>query len=199
MKHFLVPTTLLLIILLTAFGCGNSDNILAPESDTGNDVTLLSNDEAEVLAKIKSEAAVFAAPKNDKPRNDNAAPSNVQDWFNYDTLDESGGQLSCGPCKLIVPPGALSGPIGLYMAVHTDGVSTIDYSFYPHGHEFLIPATLQLSWSCLKDVTADDLTLHYWDESLGEWVVETRGVWDSKKKKVTIEINHFSIYYYRRR
>jgi len=33
MKRFLNPTTLLLIILLTAFGCSNTDNILAPESD----------------------------------------------------------------------------------------------------------------------------------------------------------------------
>lgn len=32
MKRFLTPA-ILLLILLTAFGCGNSDNILAPESD----------------------------------------------------------------------------------------------------------------------------------------------------------------------
>jgi len=34
MKRFLIPTTLIFIILLTVFGCGNSDNILAPDSDT---------------------------------------------------------------------------------------------------------------------------------------------------------------------
>jgi len=197
MKRFLIPKTLLLIILLTAFGCGNSDNILAPESNTGNDVTLLSNDDAEVLAKIKSEAAVFTAPKNGK---ENSGGKSFQNhWVNHDTLDELGGQLSCGPCKLIIPPGALSGPTGLYMSATTDGVQTIDYTFHPHGLQFLIPATLQMSWSVLKGVSADDLVLHYWDESLGEWVIETRGVWDTKRKRVLIEINHFSLYYFRRR
>jgi len=64
MKRFLIPATLILTILLTALGCGNSGNILAPESDTGNDVTLSSNDETDVW----SEVDVPAAPKKEKDK-----------------------------------------------------------------------------------------------------------------------------------
>ncbi len=73
MKRFLIPATLL-FILLVAFGCGNSDNILAPETTTGNDVTLSSSNEAEVqvLAQIKSEASVSAAPKAPKDSTEEA-------------------------------------------------------------------------------------------------------------------------------
>ena len=69
MKRFLIPATLLLIILLTAWGCGNSDNILAPESNTGNDVTLSSNYETDILAQTKNvgnDVDSLAAPKKDK-------------------------------------------------------------------------------------------------------------------------------------
>lgn len=183
---------MLISLAFALFSCGNSDNILTPELNTGNDMALSSNHEKKVLAKIKSETAVFAAPgKGGKDFQNH--------WVNHDTLDELGGQLSCGPSKLIIPPGALSGPTGLYMSATTDGVNTIDYNFYPHGLEFLIPATLELSWSCLKKMGADEIILYYWDDTIEEWVEETRGVWDAKKKKVTIEINHFSSYYYSRR
>ncbi len=69
MKRFLILATLFLI-LLVAWGCGNSDNILTPETNTENDVTLSSNDETGALAQIKSEVPVLAAPKNKPPKDD---------------------------------------------------------------------------------------------------------------------------------
>lgn len=76
----MIPATLLLI-LLVAFGCGNSDNILAPETNTGNDVTLSSNSETEVqvLVQIKSEASVSAAPKSPKDNKDNTDKGSKND------------------------------------------------------------------------------------------------------------------------
>ncbi|MHC4535123.1 MAG: hypothetical protein ACYS6K_14335, partial [Planctomycetota bacterium] len=163
----IIPTISLVMMIslaLALLGCGNSDNML------NNDMALSSNHQTAILAQIMSEADVLLAPGK------GGGKDFQNHWVNYDVLDELGGQLSCGPCKLEVPPGALSAPISIYMSATTDGVNTINYSFQPHGLEFLIPATLELSWSCLKHLTADDLILYY-EQSPGVWVEETRGVW----------------------
>ncbi len=86
MKRFLILATLFLI-LLVALGCGNSDNILTPETNTENDVTLSSNDETGALAQIKSEVPVLAAPKNKPPKDDT---KNSQDEANDSKIGLSG-------------------------------------------------------------------------------------------------------------
>lgn len=95
MKRFLIPAALLLIILLTAFGCGNTDNILAPESTTGNNVALSFNDEAGVW----SEVAVLTAPKKGNGNNDP----------NGTLIGPAGGTVDAGNNSyLLVPEGALT-------------------------------------------------------------------------------------------
>jgi len=204
MKRFLIPA-ILMFILLTAWGCGNSDNILAPESDTGNDVILSSNYEADVW----SEVAFLAAPKNNNGKgngkNDKTEPplaiNPTFELLGYSIfpIGPLGGFVNVGSVQLNVPKGALSETIFIWMAEYSDGESCIHFEFGPHGTQFAIPAELNLSWASLKKVSSKNLILYYYDKTLGEWVEETQGVWSDNRKKATLYIDHFSLYYFRRR
>ena len=118
-------------------------------------------------------------------------------------IDAKGGQLTAGDgapgTRLVIPEGALNEETLISMEVISDGVSRIDFNFGPHGTVFNKPVQLELSWATLKDVTADELILYYYDEKLGEWVEETTAVWDETGKKAVLYIDHFSRYYFDRR
>jgi hypothetical protein len=119
------------------------------------------------------------------------------------TIGVEGGQLTAGDgapgSKLVIPEEALSEDTLISMEVISDGVSRVDFNFGPHGMVFAKSVRLELSWATLKDVTADDLILYYYDEELGEWVEETSAVWDETGKKAVLYIDHFSKYYFDRR
>ena len=109
-------------------------------------------------------------------------------------IDEWGGKLSVGADKLTVPEGALDGPTELSMTIHT-GECSIGFEFGPHGTVFNVPVQLELSWSTMRDVDAEDIVLYYYNDETGEWQEETSGVWDTRHKKVTLELNHFSAWF----
>ena len=210
MKRFLIPA-ILMFILLTAFGCGNSDNILAPGSDTGNDVTLSSNYEADVW----SEVAFLAAPKKDKNKdkdkdndndndNGNGNGNSRREYKAEKVIGKGGGQLKIkdksakDKTKLNFPQNALKENKAISMTVTTDEESGVEFEFGPHETYFDEPVELKLSWrSLLEDLRREDLILYYYND--GEWQEETRGEWNDSQKIVTLIINHFSRYSYVRR
>jgi len=171
MKRFLIPTTLLLIILLTAFGCGNTDNILAPESDTGNDVTLLSNDEAEVLAKMKSEAAVFAAPKNGKGKGNNDP--------NGTLIGPGGGTVDAGNNSyLLVPAGALTEEITISANSLGSGIAT---------NPGEIEQNLQDAITLIKDQGNYIKALPKKDDGSGVWIKTNAKNWMANRNSFILE------------
>ena len=91
MKRFLITATLLLI-LLTAFGCG-----------TSNDVTLPLGADTDVLAELKADAPVFEAPPNKEKNNP---------WATL--IGPAGGTVDAGNNSyLLVPAGALTEEINI--------------------------------------------------------------------------------------
>ena len=175
----LLPT---LFVILMFFGCGTEDNIFKPETTT------TSGD----YGSVESNATILAAPKSQ------GGYYYVERVLGYRGGSLMGADIAQGT-KLHLPIWALSKTTVISMEVWSDGVSRMDFHFEPHGIVFAVPVELQLPWSTLKKTSAGDLVLYYYDESLRQWVEETRAIWDEKKKKATLYIDHFSRYYYKRR
>jgi len=134
MKRFLIPATLLLILLI-GWGCGNSDNILAPEQDK------------EVLAA--------PIPRMKMP----------QTYYEEGWIGPAGGTISVGETKAIYPKGALDSDIHITVEVelyHAEG--KIHYTFGPHGTVFKEPVRLEMPWSYLGDYDGP-LQLWYLEEN----------------------------------
>ena len=193
MKRFLIPVTLLFILLIAC--CGNSDNILAPEVNTGIDMTFSSNCETNLW----SEVAFLAAPKKDKDEDNSNAE---KEYYAEKVIGPKGGKLQIedkatkDETKLKFPKGALDEKKLISMTITIDKASHMDFEFGPSGIYFNKPVELELSWQSLpKDVRGEDLILYYYND--GEWQ-EIRGECNNIKKKVTFYINHFSRYLYKR-
>ena len=171
MKRFLIPATLLLIILLTAFGYNNSDNIFAPES------------------KIE----ILAAPKAD----DYEYKEKFIRASGHSQISLSEGTRLEIPSKCLAEDTLINmtrhtnknaGRIHFEFGPHG--------TIFNNGKNKQVQ--LELSWSTLKDVNPGELTLYYYDENENKWVIETTAEWNNNEKKAVLRIDHFSKYYYNR-
>jgi hypothetical protein len=171
-----ISISIFLLILFITWGCGDSDEMISSPTTSTVDTA--------------SDWSIMAAP-----------PSGESYFYTERVITEYGGQLVGGDAaqgtKLYIRKGALSEKTVISMEAWSDGVSRVNFRFGPHGTEFAVPAELELGWAVLKNVSAEDLILYYYDEQLGEWVEETQAIWD--KNKATLYLNHFSEYYFQRR
>jgi len=103
--------------------------------------------------------------------------------------------------KIIIPQDALTNNVRISADITSDKVSRVDFHFEPHGTVFAKPVEIELSWAMLQDGTLkpQDLILYYYDESVEDWVEETTACWKRQDKVAVIYVNHFSLYYFRRR
>ena len=99
MKRFLIPATLLLI-LLTAWGCGNTDNIFSPEADT----------------------EVFAAPKDERSSRDE---KHGEAW-----IGPEGGILNVQGTQIIFPQGALDNEVYIKVNITIDHKENEDTLYF---------------------------------------------------------------------
>lgn len=94
--------------------------------------------------------------------------------------------------KLVIPPEALEEDT----VVSADMEKTddyIDFYFGPSRTKFAKPAELRITWQAISRMDVDDLTLYNTDGK--EIEIEP----DIKSWGVIYYIDHFSLYYYRRR
>jgi hypothetical protein len=175
-KSFLIPATLLLI-LLTAFGCGNSDNLLSP-----------SESNPEVLGAVKSDSEVFAAPTNEP-----------KIYHGEGLIGPAGGTIHVhGNTKAIFPEGALDNDVYITVEVEVyNSENKIHYIFGPHGTVFNVPVQLEMSWSYLNDYDGP-LQLWYLEDNLG-WVIVEDAIIEETNSRCIVYVDHFSEYYYPRR
>ncbi|MBM3243001.1 hypothetical protein FJZ31_42620 [Candidatus Poribacteria bacterium] len=101
--------------------------------------------------------------------------------------------------KVIFPSKCLTEDTLVRVERFTIDSQRAEFYFEPHGLQFLKPVTIQLSWASLKNVTANDLILYYWNDEIGQWVEETQAIWRNNERYCELTINHFSYYYYQRR
>jgi hypothetical protein len=111
--------------------------------------------------------------------------------------DKGGVVPLCQGAKLVIAPGALAQDTAIFAEmVQTEDSTT--FTFGPSGTQFAIPAELDVTWKALgrngKDKKyAESIVLYNEDGEVidSEPEISSRGVvWD---------IEHFSIYYHRRR
>jgi len=133
------------------------------------------------------------------------AYAKTKGYYAEKEIGKKGGELKLKDKKakdkttVTFPKGALSEKHLITMQITTDEKSNVYFEFGPHGTYFNEPVELELSWESLRHVKGKDLILYYYDENVEDWVEETNGKWNNKDKKVTLYINHFSLYHNRRR
>lgn len=111
-----------------------------------------------------------------------------------------GAELERGGNRIVVPAGALSQRTFLSLDVTVyPNYGAIFFDFAPDGLTFAVPVTLSLTYAYLDKlhIPHDDLILYHYRD--GEWVEETRAVWDDESQTATFSIDHFSLYYFERR
>ena len=117
---------------------------------------------------------------------------------------KQGGQIGMSDgTKLDIPGKCLAENTLITMKRFTVGDTGIYFEFGPHGITFNNrknkSVKVELSWATLQDVNPDELVLYYFNEDLGEWVVETTAEFKNNEKKAVLYLDHFSKYYYDRR
>ncbi|MBM3243000.1 hypothetical protein FJZ31_42615 [Candidatus Poribacteria bacterium] len=136
MSPFLIPTTLLLIIL-TLLGCGNDDNVLAPK---------------------EAQEALLAAPSNAAY----VLCKHAEGWIG----PSGGTIEIPECAKAVFPIGALNKDVYITMDVEIDyDNSKIHYIFGPHGTSFNQPVRLEMPWEILKNYDGP-LQLWYLEDNL---------------------------------
>ena len=184
-----------ILFALMFFGCSADENIMTPEArTTPGEYTSVD----EVMSIIKMRGI-----SNDAQTSSiQMAPPQPSLYFHAESFMDAGRLGGAGVArgtKVYFPVGSLSQETLVWMDVRTDeSRSYLDFDFGPHGLTFPVPVEVKLSWSTMKDVTAKDLILYYYDETIGDWVEESRAIWNDKGKHATLYLNHFSQYYYSR-
>jgi hypothetical protein len=195
----LIPAALLLI-LLTAFGCGNGDSIFSPLSPN-----------SDTLGEIKSSEAVFAAPTDSALRKQASG-----------VIGPEGGEIKVSGCATATfPAGALDVDTYITVEVEIDHYNgKIHYVFGPHGTVFNLPVRLEMNWGVLNNYDGDKnlwyllsevqtmdletnlVTLGYSDWEIDDenqlWVIEDTTIEEATSSFI-VYVDHFSEYYYPRR
>jgi hypothetical protein len=153
MKHIVIPT-ILMLALLTAFGCGDLNTIVTPQ------------DQDTVLGEVKSNTEVLAAPSNPKV------------YHGEGLIGPQGGTINIhGSTQVIVPAGALDNDVLITADIEVYAKENkIHYVFGPHGTVFNVPIRLEMSWAYL-DKYQGDLELWYLQET-GDWTLENPTITD---------------------
>jgi hypothetical protein len=106
-------------------------------------------------------------------------------------IGPSGGSLTFGHNRLVIPPGALAAPVRITGVAPSDSVNSVEFA--PEGLQFARPAALTMSYANCGLVawllpkiayTTDDLLLLYYVPSLANLFDRT----------VTGQLQHFSRY-----
>ncbi|MBC8235765.1 hypothetical protein H8E77_39965 [bacterium] len=147
--RFELITPILLIMLLIAWGCSNSDNMmLVPTAELDSEIT----------------ENILAAPGNPPPN----------EIFNVEgTIGFKGGQLTTEDgTTLFIPKKALSEETDIIMKISAEmgHHSNIDLKFDPRNLPLAKPARLEFSWSTLEGLTSADLRVYYFDGATGDWL-----------------------------
>ncbi|MBC8232715.1 hypothetical protein H8E77_24465 [bacterium] len=160
MKRLLIPTTLLFILLIV-LSCGNSDNILSPETDTVNDVTLTSNSEAGVW----SEVALLTAPKKGKG--------------NGTLIGPAGGTVDAGNNSyLLVHAGALTEDIAISAQSTASAIATDPGA---------IEQNLQDAITLIENQANYIQALPKKDDGSGEWIKTNAKNWLEHRNGAMLE------------
>jgi hypothetical protein len=168
MKLFLIITALSLI-LLTALGCFDYDNISTPKD---------------------SNLEVLAAPAPPPPPEPELY--HAEDW-----VGSNGGTITPGETKAIFPAGALEENVYITVDVEVDHEENqIHYIFAPHGTVFNESVRLEIPWSYLEDYEGP-LELWYLDGN--EWVLVEDAIIEVENSRFIVYVDHFSEYYFPRR
>ncbi|MBC8232718.1 hypothetical protein H8E77_24480 [bacterium] len=168
MKRFLIIAALSLI-LLTALGCFNDNNISSPKD---------------------SDSEVFAAPAP-------PPPPEPETYHAEGLIGPNGGTITPGETKAIFPAGALKENVYITVDVEVyDEENKIHYIFAPHGTVFNESVRLEIPWSYLEDYEGP-LELWYLDGN--EWVLVEDAIIEVENNRFIVYVEHFSEYYFPRR
>jgi hypothetical protein len=103
-----------------------------------------------------------------------------------------GGRVAFGPHELDVPPGALLFPTTI--TARTLASDTIAVQFEPQGTQFLVPATLQLSYAQCNPQPTGTLSIVYVNDPLTKLLGLIESILDPTHHRVIGFISHFSVY-----
>ena len=114
----------------------------------------------------------------------------LQDLSASKVIGRSGGTISVGSYRLVVPKGALNGDVTISMTQVSGSANTV--RFGPEGLTFAKPAALTMGYANCQAV-APKKGIVYTDEDLN--VLETLNARDNARaQSVTAPIGHFSRY-----
>jgi hypothetical protein len=108
------------------------------------------------------------------------------------TIGSLGGVINVGPHRLVVPPGALSGPVTITATAPSSTTNRVE--FQPHGLTFARPAALTMSYAnCGALARLLPKRIAYVDSQLNilEFLLSVDVLW---QQKVTGRLDHFSEY-----
>lgn len=103
-----------------------------------------------------------------------------------------GGGLRIGPHTLIIPAGALLETVRITGQIISDTVNSI--RFLPEGLQFLVPATLQMSYKNCKAMDLTWMKLIYTSDDMSQLLEQVPSLDKKDKDAVAGFINHFSRY-----
>ncbi|HEX9728596.1 MAG TPA: hypothetical protein VGA37_08835 [Gemmatimonadales bacterium] len=108
------------------------------------------------------------------------------------TIGPSGGSLRVGPHRLLVPPGALAGPVTITAIAPSDTVNAVQLT--PHGLSFEYPAYLEMSYANCDLVSRLLPKRIAYTTDIFE-ILEFLRSWDNfRARRVTGRLDHFSQY-----
>ena len=94
------------------------------------------------------------------------------------------------------PPNALDEPVQISVSSQFMFWNTLEnvYFFQPHGLEFNVPVEIEIRYFNLDGIDPDLVSLSYYDEELGRWVIATHMTHYPEEHAFRGMIEHFSRY-----
>jgi hypothetical protein len=175
----LSPRLTALLLVLSVFVASCSD--LAPTAPESRTVQLAPNDSAQLLGTLWSGLRGTLLTCSPMP----AATATA-------TIGQLGGVINVGPHRLVVPPGALSGPVTITATAPSSTTNRVE--FQPHGLQFARPAALTMSYAnCGTLARLLPKRIAYVDGQLNilEFLLSVDVLW---QLKVSARLDHFSEY-----
>lgn len=168
-----------LLLVLSVFVASCSD--LAPTAPEARTVTEAPVDSAQLLGELWGGLRGTLLSCSPMP----AATATA-------TIGARGGVLHVGPHRLVVPAGALSGPVTITATAPSATTNRVE--FQPHGLQFNRPAVLTMSYAnCGLLARLLPKRIAYVDGQLNilEFLLSVDLLW---QQKVTGRLDHFSEY-----